>query len=46
MGSALAAQDDGRRRTLDREMDSLRRQEMHLQRLLSGKEQTKKLFKF
>ena len=46
MGSALAAQDVGRRKALLREAEGLRAQEAHLQRLLSGKEATKKLYKF
>ena len=46
MGSALASQDVGRRRALEQQVVALRRQESHLQRLLSGKEETKKLYKF
>ena len=46
MGSTLAAQDGRRRTAMQREAEGLRAQEAHLQRLLSGKEATKKLFKF
>lgn len=46
MGSTLAAQDVERSRMLHDKMVNLRSHEAHLERLLSGKEAKKKLYKF